>query len=372
VLRRQAVVIVVLATCMVVSVLLLAGGPGNGPHPSRGSAPRSAAPPTDVPTSTSTTIPVTTLPAGAATTTVPLKSPTASHGTTGGGPTTTRPPTADTTLPAAPTTTSTTAGAPLAPNCAGTTPDVAGTWTCTFDDEFNSDTLNRSEWLVQQTSNSGFRAGNDCYMDSPQNVSVSGGILSLTAVKQPSLFTCHSPSGSYLTQYTSGMVSTDNAFSQTYGVFEVRAAFPAATVPGLQATLWLWPQNDKEYGPAFPDSGEIDFAEWFSKYSNLDIPYIHYNNQPGDTTTVNCTLNNPSGFHTYGVEWNATTITTLLDGSVCLTDNWNPEAPQSKPEPFNMPFFVILTQALGITDNGTTPATPFPATTRVDWVRVWS
>jgi beta-glucanase (GH16 family) len=367
--RRQAAVIVVLSTCMVICVLLLTNGPGNDPQPARAAAPGVADPANGTPTST----PIGALPSGAATTTVPLQIPGASSGGTGaaGSPTTVPPPSVGITPTTAVAATSGASGS-LAPDCAGTSPEVAGTWTCSFDEEFNSDTLNRNEWLVQTTADSGYVAGDDCYEDSPENVSVSGGSLNLTAVKEPSPITCDFPGGSFSTQYTSGMVSTDHAFSQTYGVFEVRAAFPDANVPGLQSTLWLWPQNDKAYGSTGHDSGEIDFAEWFSQYADLDVPFIHYNNQPGDITTADCTLSDPSAFHTYGVEWNADSITILLDGSVCMTDNWNPETPQTKPEPFNLPFFVILTQALGITTNVPNGATPFPATTRVDWVRVWS
>ena len=40
--------------------------------------------------------------------------------------------------------------------------------------------------------------------------------------------------------------------------------------------------------------------------------------------------------------------------------------------PFDQPFFVALTQALGVDTNVFNPATtPLPATTQVDYVRVW-
>ena len=29
--------------------------------------------------------------------------------------------------------------------------------------------------------------------------------------------------------------------------------------------------------PKWPASGEIDFAEFYSQYPNLDVPFIHYN-----------------------------------------------------------------------------------------------
>jgi hypothetical protein len=42
------------------------------------------------------------------------------------------------------------------------------------------------------------------------------------------------------------------------------------------------------------------------------------------------------------------------------------------PAPFDQPFFIALTQALGVGTNSFNPATtPLPATTSIDYVRVW-
>ena len=49
-----------------------------------------------------------------------------------------------------------------------------------------------------------------------------------------------------------------------------------------------------------------------------------------------------------------------------------PGAAAVKPAPFDQPFIVALTQALGVGANAVTAATPLPATTQIDYVRVWS
>jgi hypothetical protein len=55
-----------------------------------------------------------------------------------------------------------------------------------------------------------------------------------------------------------------------------------------------------------------------------------------------------------------------------LVDHWNPSSPETQPEPFNQPFFINLTQALGIGTNNFIPGvTPLPATTEIQYVRVW-
>jgi beta-glucanase (GH16 family) len=256
------------------------------------------------------------------------------------------------------------APAPTATNCQGTTPlGLSGDWSCTFDDEFNGSALNTNLWVPQLTATSGYVAGPDCYVDTPQTVSVSGGYLNLSVVPA-SNYKCTS---NYTSNYIAGMVSTRGKFTQTYGAFEVNAKLPAATVGGLQETFWLYPETNT-YG-AWPDSGEIDFGEFFSAYPLLDVPYIHYSASSKDpfATTDKCTIT-PSQFNTYGVDWTPTSISILYDGQVCLVDH-----PMTGSEPFNKPFFLALTQALGLTGvNGVTAHTPLPATTQIDWVRAWT
>ena len=248
-----------------------------------------------------------------------------------------------------------------------------GYWTCTFGDDFNGTTLDSTKWLPQTTAGSGFHSGPECFVNSPNNISVSGGYLNLTARREAAPFVCSSPIGSYVTQYTSGMVFTYTKWSQTYGRFEVSAKFPAATVAGLQESLWLFPVNYAKFG-AWPLSGEIDIAEEYSLWPDRVIPYVHYVPAVLDPNVTNnkCLITNVNAFHTYAVEWTATSIKVIFDGQTCLTDYPNPALPLVAPQPFNQPFFIALTQALGIGGNAFNAATtPLPATTQIDYVRAW-
>ena len=265
-------------------------------------------------------------------------------------------------------------------DCGGVTmykPD-GSPWVCTFDDEFDGTTVNTNNWTVVTSAATGYRSGSECYEDSPDNVSVSGGTLNLTLIKTKP-FMCKGPGIDESTNYTAGMVFTKATFSQTYGYFEVKAKFPAATVKGLQSSLWLWPVDDTYYGSRWPASGEIDFAEWYSQYPNLAIPYIHYNVQGGkradpNRTNDNCAVEDTNAYNTYAVIWTNETITIQMDGETCLVDDWNPAKPEVKPDPFNMPFYINLTSAMGVDSNNPTTGTAdeLPATTNIDWVRVWS
>lgn len=257
-----------------------------------------------------------------------------------------------------------------------------GTWSCTFDDEFDASTgdatvLSR-KWVPQLTANSGFMTGglggSACYVNSPANIAVSEGALQLTARREAAPINCAGTQ----TQYTAGMVSTYKTFSQTYGRFEVRARLPQVTVPGLQETLWLWPSDATRYG-WWPASGEIDFSEFYSQYAGFDVPYIHYNTallqfDPATVTNVQ-TASCPivlSQYNDYVLVWSPGQLTITVNGTTCLVDNYIPAWGLTSPQPFDQPFFVLLTQALGSGANAFNPElTPLPATTSIDYVRVW-
>jgi beta-glucanase (GH16 family) len=313
---------------------------------------------------------------------VPMPTPTTT--TTTAPPATTKAPTTTTTTqPPTTTTTTTTTSPPTNPagsgsNCGGTPiyKSDGSQWQCTFDDEFNGTSLDTTKWVIQQTANSAYTtgsgAGTACYVNSPNNVSVSGGYLNLTVRQEAAPFTCQDGPYSFTTNYTSGMVSTSGLFSQAYGLFEVRAKLPSSAIQGLQETFWLWPNSSSKYG-AWPDSGEIDFAEFYSQFPALDIPYIHYNAAGNDpnVTAYNCSIT-PGAFSTFGLEWAPGSLTILDNGQTCLVDHTDPASPLTGGQPFDQPFFIALTQALGInTDAFVSGTTPLPATTQVDWVRAW-
>lgn len=258
------------------------------------------------------------------------------------------------------------------PNCG---PRVAkpagGFWQCTFDDEFNGHTLDGTAWTPVLTARTGVPT-TECRVDSPNNISVSGGTLQLTVRKEAAPFVCSSPTGDYTTQYTGGAVSTYGKHAQAYGRFAIRAKFPATTVAGLHSAIWMWPQQ-LVYGDA---SGELDIAEFRTAMADRVVPFIHYLSDGTDpaVTSYRCLVADPGTFHDYVMEWSPDSIRFLYDGQLCLeNDHWQPSAPLTMPEPFDQPFALILNQSLGTGGNAFDPSvTPLPATMEVDWVRMWS
>jgi beta-glucanase (GH16 family) len=246
-------------------------------------------------------------------------------------------------------------------------------WQCTFDDEFNGTSVDTSLWRIQETSWNGFHSGSECFENSPNNVSVAGGVLRLTTRKEAQGFLCQRPSEpAYSTPYTSGMLTTYGKFTQAYGRWEIRAKFPSTTVKGVQSSFWLWPQDPHRYGSLWPQSGEIDMAEFYSQYPDRVIPYVHYVGSTYRVTNNNCMVPDPTAWHTYLMVWTREFISMTIDGQPCLYTQVNPTPPLVAPAPFDQPFMLSLTQALGIQTNAFDEnSTPLPATTTIDYVRVW-
>ena len=110
----------------------------------------------------------------------------------------------------------------------------------------------------------------------------------------------------------------------------------------------------------------------YHQHPDRAIPYIHYNNANDPNVTNNyCMIDDISKYHTYVLEWTTTDLKISYDGNVCIDDVWQAWWTLGR-QPFDQPFFIALTQALGIGDNAfDAAATPLPASTVVDYVRVW-
>lgn len=259
-------------------------------------------------------------------------------------------------------------------DCGGAAPPQrpgGGSYTCTFSDDFAGSSLDTSKWLVQETAWSGFGAGegSNCYLNSRQLIGVGNGKLRLTTRMTEKPFVCKSPLGSYSTRKAATTVTTATRFSQAYGRFEFRAKFAATTATGIASGLWLYPQK-QTYG-GWPHSGEIDVAEWFSRAFEHVHASAHYSGEVD--SSKNCRVSTANAeFHTYAVDWTPRLLRFEYDGTVCFEHTWTPAAPLSAPQPFDQPFYLVLTQQFGDGWNYVDDTTPTSASLVLDWVRAWA
>jgi beta-glucanase (GH16 family) len=258
--------------------------------------------------------------------------------------------------------------------CGATILKADGTkWVCTFDDEFSGSTLDRAKWMPQtQGFSTGSSTAYACYVDNPANISVSGGSLNLSVIKLPAPVPCTSRTKLGPSPYTSGSVSTYHLFSQQYGRFEARMKVTStspAGLPGLQETFWLWPDDRTGVMVPWPAGGEMDIAELYSFAPDNNIPYLHYGPidnggaVDGMNTSWSCKAKRGE-FNTYTLEWSPGRLEIWVNGVSCLVNT-------SADPAWQKPYIAAFTQGLGTGDNSYDGRIPLPATTSVDYFRVW-
>lgn len=206
------------------------------------------------------------------------------------------------------------------------------------------------------------------YTARSSNVAIDGsGDLSLTARRET--FT---GKDGVTRKYTSGALQTKGLFAATYGRIEARIKLPAGK--GLWPAFWAVGSDVDRVG--WPESGEIDIMENlgddpFALLGSIHGPQAGVSRGYALTTTLRSRESLAEGYHVYGVEWTPGEIVFTLDG-IPYSTRTRASLPARATWPFDKPFFLILTLAVGGTWPGAPDAsTPFPATMRVDWIRVY-
>ena len=156
-------------------------------------------------------------------------------------------------------------------------------------------------------------------------------------------------------KYTSGLLTTQKSFTQTYGYFEVRAKVP--TGQGVWPGFWLLPAD----GSWPPEVDALEANGTNKVYTTVHTDASGSPSAVGFTTDVN---NISSAFHTYGVLWNAQSISFYIDGTEVA----------STPTPADMhkPMYLLMNLAIGGNFPGSAPANFTGADMKIDYVRAYS
>jgi len=155
-------------------------------------------------------------------------------------------------------------------------------------------------------------------------------------------------------QYTSGLLTTEKSFSQTYGYFEIKAELPSGK--GVWPAFWLVP-SDGSWPP------ELDVME---SAGGDRIFHTSHTNDTGTHTALGFTTDLASlggGYHTYGVLWTAEKIEYFVDGVAV--------ASTATPADMDKPMHMLVNLAIGGDFGGNAPSTFTGADLKVDYIRAY-
>ncbi|MBK8907078.1 MAG: glycoside hydrolase family 16 protein [Rhodospirillales bacterium] len=245
-------------------------------------------------------------------------------------------------------------------------PSSADCWTLSFHDDFDHLDLWSEAGGIWKTS---YVWGNDIvineelqyYVDPRVHgvmpFRVADSVLSIEAAPAPKAL--QSAIGGQ--EYTSGLITTEQAFAQLYGYFEVRAQIPAGQ--GLWPAFWMLPSVETwpEGVDVLP---EIDVLEALGQDPATYHTTVHSN---AGATTANQRTHSvgdlSAGFHDFGVDWSPSAITFYLDRK--------PLSVVPTPPDMHTPMYVLLNLAVGGWAGAPDKSTEFPAHFRIDRVRVY-
>lgn len=246
----------------------------------------------------------------------------------------------------------------------GSAASAQSKWQLIWNDEFNGAAASQpdpAKWTYDLGNNNGW--GNnelENYTNQPLNAHLDGAgnlVIHVAA------------SGS---TYTSARLKTQGLFATGPGRVEARIKLPYGQ--GIWPAFWMLGANITTVG--WPACGEIDIMENIGKEPSVNHGSLHGPGYSGSNPkTATYTL--PTGqkfsdaFHTFTIEWSATSVTFFVDGTAYNTVKAT-DIPAGTQWVFNNPFFILLNVAVG----GKFPGAPnsstvFPQDMLVDYVRVY-
>ncbi len=246
------------------------------------------------------------------------------------------------------------------PTTGFTSPDSYDGMTLVWEDEFDGNSLNSSNWSYEIGRGQNGWGNNELQYYRRENTSLQDGNLIITAKRE-------NFEGA---EYTSSRLVTLNKQDFRYGRIDIRAVMPRGQ--GLWPALWMLGSNFPEVG--WPRCGEIDIMEMIGGSGREKTVHgtVHWDNEGsraqfgGEKSLTNGTLSDQ--FHVFSIEWNATEIRWLIDNEQYHVIDTTPAG----LDEFRRKFFFIFNVAVG----GDWPGSPdgstsFPQHMIVDYVRVF-
>ncbi len=229
---------------------------------------------------------------------------------------------------------------------------ASGDYKLVWSDEFNGTTLDTQAWNVETNGNGG--GNNELQYYIPDNVTVSGGNLVITAKRQ-------SYGGK---SFTSGRINSMGKVAFKHGKIEARIKLPK-TANGLWPAFWLM-GNDMTEGINWPYCGEMDVLEAGAadgikagkqdRYFNGALhwgPYTNGNHPNYSMSTTDYVIED-GDFHTYTMVWDEDSISMYFDhdkypnASPYFRMSVSDQSQSSSPgRYFHKRFFLLFNMAVG-------------------------
>ncbi len=251
------------------------------------------------------------------------------------------------------------------PDWLGKRPPVDGDWVLTFEENFDSNTLDLKKWNVY-TEN---------YWDkrshfSKDNVVLENGEAKLRYEKKTG-FHNDDPSRKQ-TDYATGFLDTYGKWVQRYGYFEARMKLTKG--PGMWPAFWLMPDRGLAEGPqwkrAYTGNGAMEFdimehlGRWGRYRFNIAMHWDGYdkNHQQTGSQTIYYQPDK-DGYITAGLLW--------LPGEAVIYINGKEAARWETPRISNVASDIMFTNVTGGWDNNGIDDAMMPDDFVIDYVRAW-
>ena len=218
-------------------------------------------------------------------------------------------------------------------------------WNLVFADEFDGTEIKKENWSFQNWEPGTVNAELQKYTDSPKNVYVKNGYLTIQALKGEK-------NEHY--KYTSGRLISFGKKEFCYGRFESRLKVPSGK--GFLPAFWLM-GNESIYGQ-WPRCGEIDIMEVMGHDTKTLYTTTHFGSDIVKDSKQGQKVYSGAedfakDFHVFACEWEPGEIRFYVDGKLIHTENkwYSARSFNGKnypyPAPFNKPMYIILNLAVG-------------------------
>lgn len=232
-------------------------------------------------------------------------------------------------------------------------------YTLVWNDEFNDNSINTSDWVFETgTGNSGW-GNNELQYYRSNNAWVDEGTLVIEAREE-----------NYMgSPYTSARMKTQGKKSFLYGRIDIRALLPKGQ--GIWPALWMLGNSITSVG--WPQCGEIDIMEMIggSGRENQTHGTVHWDNNGHVYVGGSYTLQSGTfadEYHVFSIIWDESSIKWFVNN----TQFYEIDITPSHMSEFHQKHFFIFNIAVGGNWPGSPDATTvFPQQMKVDYIRVF-